>query len=140
MFRKVAALGAAVAVGAAGYAGFENVTPADPPGPSHTIYSFVRALKQHNYGRACSYYSQAQVAKMEGYRGCREGFLASAAQALLFFGEANPYGTAFVVPGSAYTADDNTVTYELGFRGQPERYTATVVRTEAGNWRIDSIA
>jgi hypothetical protein len=135
MIRKGAALVAAVAVGALGATVVERSSgPETVSSASSTAHSFVSALKHHNYGRACRWFTQEHVDESGGYKACRLEFVGAVGQAAMW-GDPDPYATATVTAGGE---SEEGVLFLFGFTDTDDVYTATVVKTDKG-WRIASV-
>lgn len=105
--------------------------PSSPPGssPDRTAYSFAAALKRHNFGRACSYYSQ----KTRG-RACAQSLAVYVGQIASFFGQDIVDGM-HVVAGSKTANKDGSFTYKIQAKGGPAQ-NIRVVKQPTGNWRV----
>lgn len=133
-------MGKIIAAAAAFTAGvlltFAAWTVSDRPRESsadRTIYSFVHAVRHHNYGRACSWFVEDMRGTSETQ--CGQGVTASIGGAMQF--GLDPYAEAYVKPGSKAVVDKTTVTYVVGTRdGVVADYLFTVTRLGNGRWRI----
>jgi hypothetical protein len=107
--------------------------PSSKPGssPDRTAYSFAAALKRHNFGRACSYYSQ----KTRGdAAACAQSVAIYVGQIASFFG-ADIVEDMHIVPGSKTANKDGSYTYKMVAKGgqpQPLR----VAKQASGKWRV----